>query len=145
LAGREPPAERPAGSPPDDSLTPEPSVMEQTRTAPRAGDGGDPYARAAAFTQALESALKQANLWPGEKPPGEIEVRGAFGSENMSFPQWLAWILIPRVLDIVATRGSFPSRSQVSTKAAREFDGCPEADPVVRVLGDFDDMINGLS
>ena len=110
-----------------------------------ASPAADPYQQADAHMKKLEQVLKEQNLWPGEKPHGEIEVRGAFGCENMPFQHWLAWILIERVRAIIRERGDFPAQSQVSTYARREFDGMPGGDDVVAVLIQFDDFINALS
>jgi len=110
--------------------------------AKAAAKGGDLYQRAKACIARLEQVMRQEGLWPGDKPHGEIEVRGAFGSENMAFTQWIAWILIDRVRDIIQTRGTFPSQSQVSTYARREFDGLPGGDAVTNVLMELDDLVN---
>jgi uncharacterized protein YqcC (DUF446 family) len=103
--------------------------------------GGDIYSAGARFIRDLEAALRECDMWPGKKPPGELEVRGAFGSENMAFNQWLAWIMIPRVNEIVETRGSFPSGSNVAAYAVREWDGT-DSGRVIDILRRFDDAIN---
>jgi uncharacterized protein YqcC (DUF446 family) len=104
----------------------------------------DSYVIAADHMNKLETELRSANLWPGEKPPGEIEVKGAFGGQNMAFEQWLAWILIPRVRQIIAERGAFPKNSSVAAYAVREMDTTPNADCVLRELSAFDRFIDSL-
>ncbi len=112
------------------------------KTAVAADKGvGDIYSVAAKFVRDLEASLKECDLWPGKKPPGEIEVRGAFGCENMAFNQWLAWVLISRVKEIVETRGEFPNGSNVAAYAVREWDGV-DYGRTVEVLSNFDDAIN---
>jgi uncharacterized protein YqcC (DUF446 family) len=105
----------------------------------------DPYATADEFMTRLEAALREVELWPGEKPPGPLEVKGAFGSGNMAFEQWLAWVLVPRVRQIVAERGDFPNGSAVATYARRALDGVPGADRVVDVLYEFDTFVDRLA
>ncbi|MCX7048426.1 MAG: YqcC family protein [Candidatus Sumerlaeota bacterium] len=102
------------------------------------------YKRATQYMEKLEAALRANGLWPGEPPRKPAEVKGAFGCENMPFTQWLAWILIPRVREIVTERGEFPDESAVAVYAMREFDGVPDAQEALVVLMDFDGMINGL-
>jgi uncharacterized protein YqcC (DUF446 family) len=115
------------------------AAAEASRTSAR-----DPYEEADCYMTKLERVMKEENLWPGDKPEGEIEVRGAFGCENMAFTQWLAWILIERVRDIVRERGEFPRNSQVAVYARREFDGVTGGDAVTDVLMRFDDFIETL-
>jgi uncharacterized protein YqcC (DUF446 family) len=104
----------------------------------------DLYKQAAAFMDELQKTMKTGGMWPGDKPDGEIEIRGAFGSENMAFEQWLAWVLIPRVRDVVLTRGDFPKGSNVAAYAARQFDGAPHAGGVLDVLARFDEFVNTM-
>jgi uncharacterized protein YqcC (DUF446 family) len=92
----------------------------------------------------LEAVMRSAGIWPGKQPAGEIEVRGAFGCENMSFAQWLAWVLIPRLRDIVDERGEFPEGSMLGPYAIREFSGLPGEAEVHDVLYAIDELINGL-
>ncbi len=103
------------------------------------------YDRAQRFMQELESAMRAAGLWPAEPPPEPLEVIGAFGCENMAFTQWLAWVLIPRVREIVAGNGRFPSDSAVAAYAVRELDGTAKAERVVELLTQFDEMVNKLN
>ncbi|HVT80979.1 MAG TPA: YqcC family protein, partial [Phycisphaerae bacterium] len=117
-------------------------MAAQELRAERVPGTGDMYSVAAKFVRELEAAMRQAKLWPGKKPPGEIEVRGAFGSENMAFNQWLAWVMIPRVKGIIESRGEFPSGSNVAAYAVREWDGV-EYGRVVEVLRGFDEAVSG--
>lgn len=98
----------------------------------------DRYRFAARYMQKLETVMRDVGIWPGEPPAGPLEVKGAFGCENMSYAQWLAWVLIPRVREIVSERGTFPSGSQTAAYAIREFDGLPGGGDVHAVLYEFD-------
>lgn len=104
----------------------------------------DPYERAAMEMLKLEAALRNAGIWPGKKPASEIEVQGAFGCENMSFAQWLGWVLIPRLRDIVDERGEFPEGSMLGPYAIRECNGLPGEAEVRDALYAIDELINGL-
>lgn len=103
----------------------------------------DPYQRAEREIVRLEWVLRQAELWPGEPPPGPLEVRGAFGCENMSLAQWLAWVLLPRLGEISATRGEFPRSSALAIHAAREFSGLPGEGEIHEVLRAIDELCGG--
>jgi uncharacterized protein YqcC (DUF446 family) len=112
--------------------------------APLRQTEGDPYELAEHYMVRLESVLRASGLWPGDNPDGPVEVKGAFGCENMPCEHWLAWVLIPRVRQIIAERGDFPDGSAVGAYAVRAFDGLPGAAEVIGLLSEFDDRINNL-
>lgn len=100
----------------------------------------DLYERAGRELARLDKVLREVGLWPGEKPPGPLEVRGAFGCENMTFAQWLAWVLMPRLREIIDQRGDFPANSQLAVYAARELNGLPGEGDVHAVLAAIDEL-----
>jgi uncharacterized protein YqcC (DUF446 family) len=106
---------------------------------------GDRYQQAGNYMDQLEAVMRRENIWPGDKPDGPLEVKGAFGSENMPFEHWLAWVLIPRVRGIIEEQGSFPGGSQVAAYAVRAFDGHPSAGPVIDLLAQFDQFVTDLA
>ncbi len=105
---------------------------------------GDPYAAATRFVADLEAAMREADLWPGPKPAGEIEVKGAFGCENMPFEHWLAWVLIARVQEIINDHAAFPGGSSLAPYAVKALDGA-NSSKIIQLLAAFDDMVNGLA
>jgi len=118
---------------------------ESVQAAHDAAAPNDRYAQAADYMDRLEHVMKEQDLWPGDMPAEEIEVKGAFGSENLAFEQWLGWVLIPRVREIVETRGDFPNGSAVAAYAVRAFDGYPNAGPVNDLLFSFDEFVNEMA
>ena len=90
----------------------------------------------------IESELKRINRWdPIELPPEKFEDMGAFGSNTMTFEQWIQFVLLQRIHQIIESKGQFPSQSQVGTYAIRNFDGDIDADNLVRLLNELDDLI----
>ena len=86
----------------------------------------------------IETEMRQVHLW--QENPLEAEqynFRAAFAGDTMSFPQWLQFIFIPNVKR-AAANGNFPSESQVSVRAVREFDGMDEASRLIEYLSEFD-------
>jgi uncharacterized protein YqcC (DUF446 family) len=61
--------------------------------------------------------------------------------DTMTFSQWLQFIFLPRVREAV-TSNSFPKSSSVGAQAVREFDGNPEADQLITLLSEFDDLFD---
>lgn len=103
------------------------------------------YATAALFILDLEAALKAHGLWPPGPPPVPFEVRGAFGCENMPFEHWLAWLLIPRIREIIQTRGQFPQHSQIGAFAVKNLDGTPGGERILALLSHFDAAVEAHS
>jgi len=103
----------------------------------------DVYTLAVTKANEIEAELKRLNRWTNEPlPPECFEEMGAFGSNTMAFEQWIQFVLIPRIQDIVSTKGEFPSDSQLSRYAVRVFDGDTDADHLRNLLYQLDDLIN---
>ena len=97
------------------------------------------YAIAQKKIDAIEAEMKRIGYWQSEPlDPDQYDFERAFAMDTMVFSQWLQFIFIPRVKEIVATAGEFPPRSMVGAQAVREFDGAPEASDLVRLLSEFD-------
>lgn len=67
-------------------------------------------------------------------------VDSAFGAPAMAFEEWLAQVFLPRALEASET-GDWSSTSQVGIAAIRNFDGLEQFDQLVRLLCEFDQMI----
>jgi len=98
----------------------------------------------AAAADEIEAEMRRIGAWRDEPlPPEAYEFRQAFAADTMTIEQWLQFVFLPRVRQIVASRGAFPAQSQVGTWAVRNFDGVPEADKLVSLLASFDALIEG--
>jgi len=103
----------------------------------------DLYTLVYAKTSELEAELKRLNRWNTEPLSAEkFDNMGAFGSNTMTFEQWLQFILIPRIHAIVNEKGEFPKGSMLATYAIRVFDGDPGADRLHELLFALDQLIN---
>ena len=102
----------------------------------------DKYSLIANKATEIEVELKRINRWTtAELPPEKFENMGAFGSNTMTFEQWIQFVLLQRIHQVIESKGQFPSQSQVGTYAIRNFDGDPDADNLVRLLNELDDLI----
>jgi len=103
---------------------------------------GDLHAKASAITDALEAELRRLGRWAERRPPPEaFENMGAFGGRTMAFEQWIQFVLLERIREIVRTRAVFPSSSQVGVYAVRELDGDQDADELRSLLSTLDWII----
>jgi uncharacterized protein YqcC (DUF446 family) len=88
---------------------------------------------------AIEAEMKRAGMWQNTPLPAEAyEFRQAFAMDTMAYSQWLQFVFIPRVRQIIAGDGAFPASSMVGAQAVREFDTVPEASDLTRLLSQFD-------
>jgi uncharacterized protein YqcC (DUF446 family) len=91
---------------------------------------------------AIEAEMKRIGMWQ-ETPLSEAAYRftQAFAMDTMAFSQWLQFVFIPRVKQIVAEKGTFPTASMVAAQAVREFDTDPlDTSHLQTLLSEFDRM-----
>ena len=100
------------------------------------------YDGAGEYADKIEQELRKLNVWQSAPPPeAAFQSTRAFYGDTMSFYQWLQFVLLPRVRNVIATRDHFPAKSQVGAYAVRELDGCHEADDLIALLSRFDRFI----
>lgn len=105
----------------------------------------DPYQGAADYAGRIEQELRGMGVCQAEPPPAAaFQSRRAFFGDTMSFYQWLQFVLLARVREIIDTQGAFLTQSAVGTYAVRELDGESKADGLVRMLCEFDRFIERL-
>jgi uncharacterized protein YqcC (DUF446 family) len=86
----------------------------------------------------IEAEMQRVHLWQENPLQAEqYDFRAAFAGDTMSFAQWLQFIFIPNVKR-AAANGNFPSESQVSVRAVREFDGMDASSRLIELLSEFD-------
>lgn len=91
----------------------------------------------------IEVELKRLGRWTANPLPDEaFENMGAFGSNTMSFEQWLQFVLIPRIKEIVIEESDFPAGSNLAPYAIRYFDGDYDAEHLHEILYQLDQLIN---
>jgi uncharacterized protein YqcC (DUF446 family) len=89
----------------------------------------------------IVTEMKLIGLWQDEPlPPDKYNFRAPFALDTMAFNQWLQFVFVPRVEQILGSQGTFPSRSHVGAQAIREWDSAPEAAHLVELLCAFDTL-----
>src|SRR5262249_37822193 len=100
------------------------------------------YKTATSHADRIERELRSLNAWQSSPLPDEAyDTKKAFFADRMTFYQWLQFVLLPRIREIVEERGEFPAESSVGAYAVRELDGVEEAGGLVRALSEFDEFI----
>lgn len=103
--------------------------------------GGSPdlHSQVAKAISEIEAEMKDIGYWAATPlPPEAYDFHEAFAMDTMAFSQWLQFVFVPRVNQIIEDREEFPSVSMVAVQAMREFDGQEEADRLVELLSEFD-------
>jgi uncharacterized protein YqcC (DUF446 family) len=102
-------------------------------------DTFQPYELVLIKASEIEAELKRLNRWSMSPLPSEKYTdMGAFGENTMSFEQWIQFILIPRMNEIVESKGEFPEGSMLAPYAIRYFDGDPDSDDLHQLLYEED-------
>lgn len=92
---------------------------------------------------AMEIELRRLSLWE-PVPPLDADLRSnqPFCCDTLSFPQWLQWVLLPRMHDAVAQNGPYPTRSGIYVYAEEwAMHNCAEGLALLRLVKRFDEVI----
>jgi uncharacterized protein YqcC (DUF446 family) len=91
----------------------------------------------------VSNELRRLNRWQLiALSSDKFEDMGAFGSNTMTFEQWIQFVLVPRIDDIVFNRAELPADSMLAAYAVRVFDGDPDTSNLIGFLNGIDDLIN---
>lgn len=88
----------------------------------------------------IEAEMRRAGLWQlSPLPPHAFDSNVAFCGDTMTCEQWIQFVLLPRVREIVADRGQLPQDSQVAAYAIRNLD-VSGSDALLECLAEFDGL-----
>ncbi len=92
----------------------------------------------------IQAEMKRIGMWEMPQPtPDQLVITQAFGGDKLAFEQWLRFVFVPRVQEIIAEKGAFPSKSEVAGQAFREwsmYGSRPDVEPLLGILREFDDL-----
>jgi len=70
----------------------------------------------------IEAELRQLQLWEGEPPPDEaFASTQPFCFDTLTLPQWLQFVFLPRMHDLVAARAPLPGDCGIRPMAEEYF------------------------
>lgn len=102
------------------------------------------YKEAGSKIREIEDELKRLGRWQAQPLEKErFENMGPFGMNTMVFEQWLQFVLVPRVHEIIDKKGAFPKKSEIAPVAVKNLDGDPDAVRLIQLLSEFDEIVNG--
>ena len=84
-------------------------------------------------------------LWQGVAPPAaDLLSQQPFCCDTLTFPQWLQWILLPRMHAIVERAGPYPSRCGIYVYAEEwALHHCEDCLALLKLIRRFDALIEG--
>lgn len=70
----------------------------------------------------LEASMKQQNLWSSDTPSAQaLKSVQPFAVDTLRFEQWLQWVLIVKLRDMVRNNQELPAASGIAVMAERCF------------------------
>jgi uncharacterized protein YqcC (DUF446 family) len=93
----------------------------------------------------IERELFVLGWWTSEAPPAEaLSSREPFCVDTLPFEQWLQWIFLPRMKQIIEQGEALPAVSGIRQMGEMVFvDQAQEAKRLLDLLGAFDRLISG--
>jgi uncharacterized protein YqcC (DUF446 family) len=99
-------------------------------------------AAVASALASIEAEMRRLGYWNVQRPTDEqITNGGAFGTNSMAFVQWLRWVFVPKVHELLDTGAPLPASSSVGAQAAREWGFSPDSvdtSTLEHLLSEFD-------
>lgn len=93
----------------------------------------------------MEVEMRRLELWEAQPPPvAALRSREPFCIDTLDFSQWLQWILIPRMKDLLERGEPFPAQSDIYPLAEEVFAGLQQDTwQLLRLIRQFDETICG--
>ena len=91
----------------------------------------------------LESTMRAAEEWELAPPPQHLLASPEpFCFDTLTFLQWLQWIMIPRMRQILQNHDDLPKSSAILPYAEEFVTEGEHAQELLRLIGRFDELIS---
>jgi uncharacterized protein YqcC (DUF446 family) len=105
-----------------------------------------PYLRIHELTAELEREMREIGLWTGSPPAAEaLSSPMPFCYDTLEFPQWLQWVFLPRLHQLIEQGLPLPAKSEMSPLAemwVEERELGRTAERLLRIVREFDEVIS---
>jgi uncharacterized protein YqcC (DUF446 family) len=93
--------------------------------------------------ESLESEMRRQGRWEQESPPAEaLRSTEPFAVDTLTFDQWLQWILLPRMHELLVRQLPLPANCAIQPMAEEVYG---EQDPtcrrIVMIVGEIDALL----
>ena len=91
----------------------------------------------------LEAALRQLDLWSDQPPSAEaMQSEQPFAMDTMDFEQWLQFIFMPTLYQLLETDAALPERCAIAPMAEETIGKRPlPTEPLIDTLRELDVLI----
>lgn len=105
----------------------------------------DQRQRAARLLERIETELNCLGLWQDQNPaPHELASTQPFAMDTLDFHQWLQFIMLPRMWDMIDGEHPLPPNIAVSPMATHVYrDELENHEGLIEVLREFDILLSG--
>lgn len=95
----------------------------------------------------IERELRVQGWWQAQAPSAEaLSSQEPFCVDTLAFEQWLQWIFLPRMKQLLEVGAALPSVSGIQPMAEQVYGGQIEkAHALIKLLGEFDQLIVGAT
>lgn len=107
-------------------------------------DGVTVRDRLGELLRALETELRTQGRWETQAPPAKaLTSTQPFAVDTLSFDQWLQWILLPRMNELLVLQLPLPGNSAIAPMAEEVYDtGDPGAARIIMIIADIDRLLS---
>ncbi len=93
---------------------------------------------------ALEAEMRRLGLWETQPPePQDLESLVPFCHDTLRFEQWLQWVFLAKMKQVLETEEGFPASSDIAPLAEYRFTMLPQhTDQLLALIEAFDKFIN---
>ncbi len=91
----------------------------------------------------LEELMKNQHIWSSE-PPSEqaLASTAPFACDTLPFEQWLQFIFIPKMYQLLAARQPMPTAMAIAPMAEHVWQHNGPHQSIINLLKEFDELIN---
>ncbi|WP_417761047.1 YqcC family protein [Shewanella sp.] len=101
------------------------------------------YQQTQELLQLLELQLISQNLWASTAPSAAALASTApFACDTLPFEQWLQFIFIPKMQQLIAIQAPLPSNMAIAPMAQYVWAAQPEREPIVLTLEQLDVLLS---
>lgn len=93
---------------------------------------------------AIEAEMRRLDLWQAHSPDDEaLASLMPFCHDTLHFEEWLQWVFLPKMKQVLETEEDFPASSEIAPLAELRLEQLPQqTDQLLELIGQFDDFIN---
>lgn len=102
----------------------------------------DKYRHSQRLLDKLETVMREAQLWETESPdPAALASTEPFAIDTLTCSQWLQWIFIPRMKQLVALNAPLPTQFEISPYVEEAMKAQLGSMAVLSVTREFDHLL----